>query len=180
MQHFLVRDPDNTGLLFSAIEVRDAASQNWGDAEDGAFDRDADGNVSADDRATYVAACLTDLGLTVRLEPEHRCSGVPSISVQANDDSWLRLVFDAMQDGYDYDGSGDDALELEEQAADEANEARANRIAGALEETYGTDSTGSEHITDALTDIMHLSALIGEDFHTLLRRAVMHFNAERP
>lgn len=180
MQHFLVRDPDNTGLLFSAIEVRDAASQNWDDAADGAFDRDSDGNVSADDRATYVAACLTDLGLTVRLETERRCSGVPSISVQANDDSWLRLDFDPMQDGYDYDGSGDDALELDEQAADEACEARANRIARALESAYGTDSSYSENITDALTDLMHLCALIGEEFHTLLRRADMHFSAERP
>jgi hypothetical protein len=99
MQHFLTRSPDSRGQNMTALEVRDAATQAW--------------HSTDDDKFNVTMRSLRDLGL----EPAHGTAqwrGVPCISLVANDDTVLVLEFDPMQDGFDYDGSADDADELGE------------------------------------------------------------------
>lgn len=99
MQHFLTRSHDNRGQNMTALEVRDAANWAW--------------HSTDDDKFNITMRALRDLGL----EPAHgaaQSSGVPCISLVANDDTVLVLEFDPMQDGFDYAGSADDADELDD------------------------------------------------------------------
>lgn len=113
-------DPDSAGLFdyadsradaiylahlttpLARIECRDAATCAWHEC--------ADSDTPAI-RLEHVAQTLRGMGFTVGIAPESDYT-VATVFVTDRVGAGIRLEYDPMQDGFDYDAAGDDALSL--------------------------------------------------------------------
>ena len=84
------------------IETRDAATCAWHEC--------ADSDTPAT-RLEHVAQTLRGMGFHVSIAPESDYM-YATVFVTDRVGAGIRLEFDPMQDGFDYDAAGDDALSL--------------------------------------------------------------------
>jgi hypothetical protein len=103
------------------IEVRDHATYAWHEwAEIGATDGPSCNRTEAA-RVASVAGAIRDLGFLTAVDLRYGAASFASITVTACDGSSIVLDWEPCAEGFEYEGSGDDACDLgEEEAQHEA------------------------------------------------------------
>jgi len=104
------------------IEARDAATFAWHDEYENLLAQE-DSPRDADTLAA-AATAVTDLGYLVasQLYFDNGTRVCPTLTVTACDGSSIVLDWDSRVDGFDYEGSGDDACDLGEEDAQHEDE----------------------------------------------------------
>lgn len=94
------------------IEVRDLATNAWYEwAEIGETDGPSYNRTEAA-RVAYVAGAIRDLGFLTAVDLRPTAASFASITVTACDGSSIVLDWEPCAEGFEYEGSGDDACDL--------------------------------------------------------------------